>query len=44
MPARPERIILVPAEGGQPVRVMKFPFWWDRGAIRDLPRTAFRRP
>ena len=44
MPARSEKIILVPDEGGQPVRIMVFPFWWDRPADRDLTRAAFRRP
>jgi hypothetical protein len=30
MPARAERIYLVPAGDGQPGRVMDFPLWWDR--------------
>jgi hypothetical protein len=33
MPARTERIIVVPAGNGQPVRIMRFPFWWDRAAF-----------
>jgi hypothetical protein len=39
MPARSERIILVPDEGGQPVRIMEFPFWWDRGAFIENYRS-----
>jgi len=31
MPARSERIILVPDKSGQSVQVVKFPLWWDRG-------------
>jgi len=33
MPARTERITLVPDRNGQPVRIMRFPLWWDRGAF-----------
>jgi len=33
MPARSERIYLVPDKEGQPCRVMTFPLWWDRRAF-----------
>ncbi len=33
MPARSERITVVPDRNGQPVRIQRFPVWWDRGAF-----------
>ncbi len=33
MPARTEWVAIVPAGNGQPVRIMRFPSWWDRGAF-----------
>lgn len=30
MPARAERIYLIPSETNQPNQVMRFPLWWDR--------------
>lgn len=30
MPARSERIYLVPSEDAEPCRVMRFPVWWNR--------------
>ncbi|MBP1659702.1 MAG: hypothetical protein H6P95_894 [Candidatus Aminicenantes bacterium] len=33
MPARSDRITVVPDRNGQPVRVLRFPAWWDRAAF-----------
>jgi hypothetical protein len=33
MPARFERITVVPDRDGQPVRILSFPRWWDRDAF-----------
>ena len=33
MPARSERITVVPDKNGEAVRIMRFPLWWDRGAF-----------
>jgi hypothetical protein len=33
MPARSERITVVPDRNGEPVRILRFPLWWDRGAF-----------
>jgi hypothetical protein len=33
MPARRERLYVCPGEDGQPVRLLEFPFWWDRRAF-----------
>jgi hypothetical protein len=33
MPARSERIAIIPGADGDPVRVVRFPGWWDRGAF-----------
>ncbi len=33
MPARTEMITVVPDRNGQPVRIMRFPLWWDRAAF-----------
>jgi len=33
MPARTERITVVPDRNGRPALIMRFPFWWDRGAF-----------
>lgn len=33
MPARSERITVVPDRNGQPVQIMRFPLWWDRAAF-----------
>jgi hypothetical protein len=33
MPARSERITVVPDESGLPARTMRFPFWWNRAAF-----------
>lgn len=33
MPARSERITVVPEKSGQSIRIMHFPLWWDRGAF-----------
>jgi hypothetical protein len=30
MPAYRQRVYLCPDQGGQPVRVLDFPLWWDR--------------
>ena len=30
MPARSERLFIVPNENGQPARIMRFPAWWNR--------------
>ncbi len=30
MPAYRERVYICPSEDGQPVRILKFPLWWDR--------------
>jgi hypothetical protein len=30
MPARSERIVVVPDENGQPVLIRRFPVWWNR--------------
>jgi hypothetical protein len=35
MPARSERITIVPAKDGRPVRSLRFPSWWDRGAFSE---------
>ena len=31
MPARRERIHVCPGRDGRPVRVLDFPYWWNRG-------------
>lgn len=33
MPARSERITIVPGTNGGAVRVLRFPSWWDRAAF-----------
>jgi hypothetical protein len=33
MPARTERIAIIPGADGAPVRAVRFPVWWDRGAF-----------
>lgn len=33
MPARLERITVVPAAEGKPTRVVRFPSWWDKAAF-----------
>lgn len=33
MPARSERLTIVPGAAGGPVRVVRFPAWWDRAAF-----------
>jgi hypothetical protein len=38
MPARTERITVVPDRNGQPVRIMRFPLWWDRGGFIETFR------
>ena len=35
MPARRERIHICPDRDGQPVRILDFPYWWDRGGFFD---------
>ncbi len=30
MPARSEQLFIFPRENGQPVRIIRFPVWWDR--------------
>ncbi|MCJ7485326.1 MAG: hypothetical protein MUQ25_04050 [Candidatus Aminicenantes bacterium] len=38
MPARSERITVVPEKSGQPIRIVKFPYWWERGAFFEKYR------
>ncbi len=33
MPARSERITIVPDVNGQAARISRFPFWWDRAGF-----------
>lgn len=33
MPARSERITIVPGKNGGAIRVLRFPSWWDRAAF-----------
>jgi len=33
MPAYRERIYICPGENDQPVRILDFPLWWDRGSF-----------
>lgn len=33
MPARSESILVVPEANGLPVRILRFPVWWDRAAF-----------
>ena len=33
MPARRERVYICPDQCGQPVWIVEFPFWWDRGGF-----------
>jgi hypothetical protein len=33
MPAYQETIYICPSENGQPVWILDFPLWWDRGAF-----------
>jgi hypothetical protein len=35
MPARAERIHIVPDKNGNPGRIIGFPGWWDRSAFFD---------
>jgi hypothetical protein len=35
MPARRERMLICPGKNGQPVWILDFPLWWDRGAFFD---------
>ncbi len=30
MPARSERIYIIPCKNGEPIRILPFPLWWNR--------------